>query len=181
MTTTAGSLVEPGTWPIDAVHSVIGFTIRHAGVNVFRGEFKDVTGSLEAAEDATLTITGSAPVSAIAVNSDELKAHLLSADFFGADEHPNITFASESISTDGDEIVVAGVLTIKGHSQPVEARGQLAAGAIDLYGNPRVGLAVEAVIDRRDFGIDWNAELPKGGLALSNDVALNISLAFVKS
>jgi polyisoprenoid-binding protein YceI len=181
MSTSADTIVEPGTWQIDAVHSVIGFTIRHAGVNVFRGEFKDVTGSLEAAGDGTLALAGSAPVSSIAVNSEELKAHLLSDDFFGADTHPNITFASESISTDGDDVVVGGVLTIKGRSLPVEARGQLAAGAVDLYGNARVGVAVETVIDRRDFGIDWNAELPKGGVALSNDVALNISLALVKA
>src|SRR4051812_25278539 len=118
MSTPPHPILEPGPWQNDAGHSGIRFPIPHAGLNLFRGEFKDVTGSLEAAEDGSLTLTGSAPVSAIAVNSDELKAHLLSDDFFGAEGHPAITFASESIAADGDDVVVVGVLTIKGRSRP---------------------------------------------------------------
>jgi polyisoprenoid-binding protein YceI len=171
----------PAVWTLDPVHSRIGFTIRHAGVNLFRSEFKHPSGTLDAAPDGTFTLRGSAAISGLDVNSEELKAHLLSPDFFDAAAHPEITFASEPFAATADgHLDLSGTLTIRGISRAVPAHGTLAVGAVDLYGNPRVGVALETTIDRRDFGIVWSADLPSGQPALADEVALDVNLAFVQ-
>jgi polyisoprenoid-binding protein YceI len=173
--------VQTGSWPIDPIHSTIGFTIRHAGVNVFRGECANPRGTLDVAEDGTATLEGAAAVADLQVNSDELKAHLLSAEFFDAAAHPEITFASDPFEPSADgALSVTGTLTIHGASKTVEALGTITTGAIDLYGNARVGVTLETTIDRRDFGITWNADLPSGQPALADEVAITVNLAFAR-
>jgi polyisoprenoid-binding protein YceI len=179
--TSLTSPTQSGHWRLDAIHSTIGFAIRHAGVNVFRGEFKDPHGGLDVVADGTATLTGSAAVAGVAVNDDDLKAHLLSADFFDAEAYPDITFASDPfpIADDGP-LSVTGTLTIRGTSQPVTATGTITTGAIDLYGNARVGVSLETTVNRNDFGISWNADLPSGQPALAPDVAVVVDLAFAR-
>jgi polyisoprenoid-binding protein YceI len=180
--TTNTTPIRTGSWPLDAIHSAIGFTIKHAGVNVFRGGFKNPHGALHVADDGVLALTGSAGVADLEVNSDELKAHLLSPDFFDAGAHPEITFASDPFPApeDGD-LRVTGTLTIHGTSRAVEATGTITTGAIDLYGNSRIGVTLETTIDRRDFGITWNADLPSGQPALADEVAIVVNLAFARA
>lgn len=173
--------IRPGTWSLDAVHSTIGFTIRHAGVNVFRGELKNPRGALEVADAGNVVLTGAAAVADLDVNSDDLKDHLLSADFFDAAVHPEIAFVSDPFPTVGDgPIEVLGTLTIHGTAQRVEAHGTFSTGAVDLYGNQRVGATLETTIDRREFGIDWQADLPTGQPALANEVTIAVNLAFAR-
>lgn len=180
-TTAIDTEVPTGTWQLDATHSNAGFAIKHAVVNTFRSEFKDVAATLVADEDGTATLTGTVQVASIDLDDPNFKGHLMASDFFSADEFPTITFTSDSFAKSGSEIAIVGDLTIKGSTQRVEGRGEIADGVEDLYGNTRLGISVETKIDRTAFGLDWNAPLPKGGFALANEVKLTLDLAFVKA
>jgi len=167
-----------GTYTLDRVHSTAGFAVKHMVVATFRGRFEDV--------DATLRdgrLEGAVRVDSIQVKDENLAAHLQSPDFFDAARHPEIRFASEAIERtgEGDDVVVRGELTIKGHTHPVEARGTLVGPHEDIAGNVKLGLSLEAVLDRTDYGLSWNAPLPKGGFALADDVTLTVELELVRT
>jgi polyisoprenoid-binding protein YceI len=169
-----------GAWKLDPVHSHIGFAVEY-GVGTFRGSFAGVEAQLEVSDDGQVTLTGSAPVTGVRVQDENLAAHLQSPDFFDAERAPEITFSSTEIERSGDEITVAGELEIKGTTVPVKATGTVRDPAEDAHGSTRFGLTLETVIDRTKFGLDWNMELPNGQPALANDVTLNVDLYFVKA
>lgn len=173
MTTTAAAT----TWTADTVHSTAEFAVKHSGVATFRGSFKDVTGTLDLSGAPRLT--GEVDVPSIQVKDENLYAHLQSADFFDAENTPKVTFASTSVSRDGDDITVEGDLTIKGTTQRVTATGTWLEVEADMGGNPRIGVDITTTIDRTAFGLNWNAPLPKGGVAVENDVKLSVHLELV--
>lgn len=165
-----------GTWNLDPVHSTFGFAIRHNGISTFRGEFEQVEAKLE---DGVLS--GAAQVDSVKTPIPQLKEHLLSPDFFNAAEAPAITFRSSDIKLDdAGSVRVDGELAMRGVSRPVSATGTIGQ-AVGLSGSEVVGLDLETAIDRRDYGIDWQAELPSGGNVLSWDVKLQIHLELVKA
>jgi polyisoprenoid-binding protein YceI len=168
-------LVPTGIWTSDPVHSSIGFAVKHMGVTPFRGGFKTFDASL-----ADGKLVGSAPVETIQTDDENLTAHLLSPEFFDVERHPVLRFESTDIRRDGDDVVIDGLLTLRGESRPVELVGTITGPLSDPYGNERVGLELETTIDRTDFGIDWNAELPSGGQVLANDVKLTAQLELVQ-
>jgi polyisoprenoid-binding protein YceI len=169
-----------GTWTVDPVHSTATFAVKHMVVATFRGSFAEVDGSLDTSGE-TPVLTGRVPVASIEVKDENLKGHLLSGDFFAADEHPDITFTSTSFERDGDTVNVEGDLTIKGISQRVRGTGELAGPATDIAGAEKIGIDIETVVDRTKFGLNWNAELPKGGFALADDVKISVHLELVQA
>jgi polyisoprenoid-binding protein YceI len=169
--TEAPVVVPAGTWNADPVHSSIGFAVRHMGVTPFRGSFGEFAATLV---DGRLS--GTARVESISTEDETLTGHLLSPDFFDAARHPELRFQSTEIRREGDDLIVAGELTLKGTTQPVELRGTIAGPIEDPYGGSRIGLTLRATIDRTTFGIDWNADLPSGGRMLSDDVDLTAEL-----
>lgn len=172
--------IPTGTWNLDPVHSSIGFAVRHLAVGTFRGQFDDFDASL-AVVDGTTTLSGTVRVSSVRVQDENLSAHLLAPDFFNAERHPELRFSSSDVRREGDELVADGELTIKGVARPVELRGTISGPATDPYGNDRVGLELETEVDRRLFGLEWNSELPGGGLAVSNEATLSGQLSLVKA
>ena len=118
-------------------------------------------------------------VDSIVVKDENLAAHLKSPEFFDTERHPELSFRSTDVRRDGDEVVVHGGFTIKGTTRAIEARGTFTDPHEDPYGGTRVGIELEAIVDRTEFGLDWNMPLPKGGFALANDVKLIVSLEFV--
>jgi len=163
---------------LDHVHSSASFAVKHMVVSTFRGRFEKF--------DATLTdgmLVGTVDVGSIVVKDENLAAHLQSPEFFDAERHPELRFESTEIrrTGEGDEVVVDGELTIKGITKPVEARGTLEGPAVTFGDVNKVGLTLEAIIDRTEFGLNWNAPLPKGGFALANDVKLVVSLELLKA
>jgi polyisoprenoid-binding protein YceI len=153
------------------VHSTFGFRLRHNGVSTFRGEFERVDATLQ---DGLLE--GTAQVESVKTALPQLKEHLLGPDFFNAAETPSITFRSTDIRLSDDGTVeIDGDLTLRGVTKPVTAKGTFAAG-IGLRGTEVVGLDLEATIDRRDYGLNWQAPLPRGGDALAWDVTLQVQL-----
>ena len=167
-----------GTYTVDPIHSSFGFAVKYQGVSVFRGTLDEV--------DATLAggrLDGTAKVEAISIRTPEqFRAHVLSPEFFDAANHPEVRFVSDELDLREDgTATVAGELTIKGITRPVTLQAAVTGPVTDPYGNERYGLALEAVIDRTAFGLDWNAPLPGGGFALANDVTLKAELSLVKA
>ena len=174
MTTATDQL--QGTYVLDPIHSSASFAVKHMIVSTFRGRFEDYDATLVAGEDGTLRLTGRVAADSIVVKDPNLGAHLQSPEFFDAERHPELRFESSEIRPDGDEVVVDGELTIKGITKAVEARGTIEGPAVTFGDVNKIGLSLEAIIDRTEFGLNWNAPLPKGGFALANDVKLIVEL-----
>ena len=181
MSATATTTSLPtGTYTADPIHSTFGFQVRHQGIQLFRGSFDDV--AVTASSDGeTLSIEGTAKVESIVVRLADLKGHLLSDDFFAADKHPEIAFRSIAVRQNGEDLEVEGELTIKGVTNHVVAKGTLTGPITGLAGKPVVGLALETVVDRTQYGLTWNADLPGGGVALANDVKIVVEAELVKT
>jgi polyisoprenoid-binding protein YceI len=165
-----------GTWRLDPTHSTAGFAVKHMGVSTFRGRFEHLDASLTVSDDGAAELAGSVRADAIVVKDENLQAHLGSPDFFDTERYPEIRFVSNSLRRDGEELIVDGELTIKDQTHPVEARGTITEPTETLGGVVKLGVTLEAIIDRTRFGLNWNAPLPKGGFALANDVKLTIEL-----
>jgi polyisoprenoid-binding protein YceI len=166
-----------GTWSIDPVHSHVGFSVKHMVVSNFRGRFEDYDGALTVGEDGTPTLEGSVRVDSIVVKDENLAAHLKSPDFFDSERYPQIDFRSTAVRLEeGGELEVQGDLTIKDRTHPVTVQGRLTGPHTIAEGIEALGVELETVIDRREYGLEWNAPLPKGGFALENDVKLQVTL-----
>lgn len=167
-----------GTWQLDKVHSSIAFQVPYLA-GAFNGSFREFDGKLDLSEDGA-SLTGTAQVASVDVKDDNLSAHLQSPDFFDAESHPELSFASDRIALDGESVAVSGEITIKGVTRPLAATGAAHGPVANLQGNDSLRLQLTTTIDRTEFGVSWNAELPTGGQALSNDVTILAELYFVK-
>lgn len=177
-TETVNRQIQSGTWTVDPVHSSINFAITHSGVATYRSGFTSYEATLQGGENAKLE--GSVDVASIDVAEDMLKGHLLGPDFFDAEKHPQLKFTSTALDVaDDGSIRLSGDLEIQGQTRAVQAVGRYGGVRAYLDGAERLGLSLEAAVDRRDFGIDWNADLPSGGQALEYEVAINVELEFV--
>ncbi|HEV7584355.1 MAG TPA: YceI family protein [Solirubrobacteraceae bacterium] len=173
--------ITTGTWAIDKVHSHVGFAVKHMVVATFRGRFEDYDGKLTVGENGEPRLEGSVDVDSIVVKDENLAGHLKTPDFFDTAEYPQIRFRSTAVRVgEGGELEVDGELTIKDRTHNVTARGTVSGPHEDIAGNEKIGIELETVVDRREFGLEWNAPLPKGGFALENDVKLEVGLELVK-
>jgi polyisoprenoid-binding protein YceI len=163
-----------GTWNFSAVHSSAEFSVKYL-VASFRGRFDDFDAKLEDGK-----LSGSVKAESVSVKDQALIGHLLSPDFFDAENYPALTFESDSLEIDGDKAVIDGSLTIKDKTNPIHVVGDVAGPTVGAHGETRVGFSFETTIDRSAYGIEWNAELPAGGKALSNDVKLTVELEFIQ-
>ncbi|MEZ5098250.1 MAG: YceI family protein [Thermoleophilia bacterium] len=180
MSTTGILTAAPaGTWQLDAVHSTVGFEVGYLA-GTFRGQFRDVAAQLQVTDGAA-TLAGAAQVASVDVKDANLAAHLQSPDFFDAERHPELRFTAEDVSVDGEVARIGGELTIKGVTRPIELTGAASGPLTDAFGNERLGLAIQATVDRTEFGVSWNVPLPTGKQALSNDVTIVGDLYFVKA
>jgi len=162
-----------GSWKADTVHSSVAFEVPYA-VATFNGEVPEFEASLV---DGTLT--GVAQIASIAVKDENLQAHLLSPEFFDAEQYPEVRFEGSKFTRDGDKVTVEGEVTIKGITKPATLSGTITGPSIDHFGANRVGLALETTIDRTQHDIKWNMPLPNGEPALSNQVTLKADLSLV--
>ena len=165
-----------GTWIADPVHSTASFAIKHMIVSTFRASFGEVDGRLEVDGD-DIRLTGRVGVSSIDVEQADFRAHLLSPEFFDVEKTPDITFVSTSVRRgEGDAIEVDGDLTVKGVTRPVTATGILIGPAISFGDAEVVGVELQTTVNKNDFDLKWNAPLPRGGFAVSDEVTLNVHL-----
>jgi polyisoprenoid-binding protein YceI len=172
--------IPAGTYTTDGVHSSAGFAVKHM-LSTFRGSFGTVNAQVTVAEDGSARLEGSVPVSSVIVKDENLQAHLQSPEFFDAEQYPEIRFESVELTVDGPIATLTGDLTIKGHTERVTAEGSVVGPIEDPFGNTKLGLQFETVVDRTKFGLNWNAPLPKGGYMLANDVTLSVDLELLKA
>lgn len=175
MSTTTTPLT--GSFTADPVHSSFGFAVTYQGVSLFRGTLEEVEATL-----ADGRLAGTAKVESISIRTPEqFRAHVLSAEFFDVENHPEVTFVSSQLEiADDGSAIAAGDLTIKGITKPVQATGTWTAPTPDAFGNTRAHLRLEAVVDRTDYEMHWNVALPSGGQALGNDVTVSVELSLVE-
>ena len=173
------TVVPTGTWGLDPIHSTVGFAVTYSGSGTFRGSFKEFDAKLVDSE-----LEGVAKVASVDIDEPMLAGHLQTPDFFDAERHPELRFASKRIERNGDELTIDGELTLRGVTKPVTITGTVVGPTTDIGANgeiERIAFDLETKVDRREFGIDWNRELPTGGLALGNDVKITANLALVQA
>jgi polyisoprenoid-binding protein YceI len=163
-----------GSWSADKVHSTVGFAVPYLA-GTFQGTFSDFDARL-----ADGTLSGTAEVASVQVKDPNLEGHLQSPEFFDAERFPRLSFEARDVSRSGDELTIAGELTLKGHTEAVEIKGHVNDPAADPYGGERFGLQLEATVDRTKFGLNWNNPLPSGDPALANDVTIIVELQLAK-
>jgi len=169
-----------GTWTIDPVHSEVGFSVRHMMVSKVRGKFTSFSGTLTTAEDPTQSsVTATIDLASINTGNEDRDNHIRSADFFGVDEHKTMTFRSTGIRTDGDDFILDGELTLHGVTKAVSLKLELGGFGPDPYGGTRAGFTATGEINRKDFGIDFNAALETGGLVVADKVTVQLEIEAV--
>lgn len=185
MATTTPSPASVTTWKIDPAHSAAEFKVRHMMISNVKGTIKGLSGTLtEHATDSTLSsIEASVDISTINTGEEQRDGHLKSADFFEAEKYPTMTFKSAKVEQKGDgEYAVTGDLTIHGVTKSVTfaVEGPSAPGK-DPWGNTRIGLTATTKINRKDFGLNWNAALETGGILVGEDVHITLDVQFIKA
>jgi polyisoprenoid-binding protein YceI len=163
-----------GTWEIDPIHSTVGFAAKHAMVATTRGHFDSFTGgaTIDAAHPESSTAWVDIEAASLTTKTAQRDDHLRSADFFDVENYPTITFRSTSARVDGDNLVLAGDLTIRGVSKPVEVVWEFGGVAKDPFGNVKAGFDGTATVNRKDWGLTWNAALETGGFLVGDKVKL---------
>jgi len=168
-----------GTFTIDPSHSRVGFSVRHAMVAKVRGSFNEYTGT-GTVNNGVASLNIEINVASIDTRSADRDAHLQSPDFFDAATFPKITFASTSIKDAGSEkVVVEGNLTIRDVTKAIAIEFEYSGTATDPYGNARFGFEGAAEINRKDFGLTWNAALETGGVVVSENVKLEFEISAI--
>jgi polyisoprenoid-binding protein YceI len=178
-TQTVTQQVPAGIHRVDPVHSSINFAVVHNGVSTFRSGFRAYEAKLTGGEEPQLE--GTVEVDSVDVDEEMLKGHLLSPEFFDAERYPRLKFRSTALEVaEGGSLMLRGELEIHGRTHEVEASGRFAQLGTDLGGSARIGLALATRVDRRSFGLEWQAELPSGGEVLDYEVDVAVDLELVK-
>ena len=172
-----------GTYAIDPAHTQIGFVARHAMVTKVRGAFNDFAGTavFDAADPAATAVTVTIKAASIDTRNAQRDEHLRSNDFLAMETYPEITFVSTGVRQTGEaELELTGDLTIKGITRPVTIPFTFEGAATDPFGNPRVGFEGSVAINRKDWGVTWNAALETGGVLVSDRIVLEFEVSLVK-
>jgi polyisoprenoid-binding protein YceI len=173
-----------GTWAIDAAHTRIGFVARHAMVTKVRGAFNEFEGTavVDAADFTKSNATVTIQAASIDTRNEQRDGHLRSNDFLGMEEYPEITFVSTGvIETGATSLELTGDLTIKGVTNAVTVPFEFEGLATDPFGNLRAGFEGAVTINRKDYGITWNAALETGGVLVSDKIVLEFEVSAIKN
>jgi len=169
-----------GTWVIDPTHSEVGFSVRHLAISKVKGKFERFSGTITTAENPLeSTVEATVEVASINTNQADRDGHLRTGDFFAAEEHPEFTFTSTGARAEGGDYKVDGELTLRGVTKQVSFDIDFGGFGTDPYGNYKVGFTATTVVNREDYGIQWNAPLETGGLLLGSDVTIILDVQAV--
>jgi polyisoprenoid-binding protein YceI len=170
-----------GEYALDPTHTRLGFSTRHAMVTTVRGAFKEFSG--EAVVDTESPAASKVIVTIQAASIDtgvaDRDAHLRSPDFFDVETYPEITFSSTDVTRDGDDWTVTGDLTIKDVTKPISIEFESTGSAKDPFGNTRIGFEGKAVLNRKEWGLTWNAALETGGFLVSDKIKLEFDISAI--
>lgn len=183
VTTTETTTILTGAYAIDPTHSRIGFVARHAMVTKVRGSFNQFEGEgyFDADDPANSRLQLTIDAASIDTRNADRDGHLRGNDFFDMEQYPTITFVSTSVEAVGDSTYrVSGDLTLKGVSKPISIDFEFAGAAVDPFGNQRIGLEGAVTVNRKDWGLTWNAPLAAGGVLVSEKVTLEFEVSAIK-
>ena len=172
-----------GNYQVDASHTRLGFSARHAMVTKVRGQFDDfeAVAHVDAEQPEKSTVEVTINPSSISTGSADRDNHLRSGDFLDVETYPTWSFRSTDVSRDGDEWTVTGDLTIKDVTKPVTIEFEETGTAVDPFGNTRVGFEGDLTVNRKDWGLTWNAALETGGVLVSEKVKLEFDISAIKA
>jgi len=166
------------TFQIDKTHSEAAFQVRHL-ISKVRGRFTDFDGAIvfDEAEPQRSTVTFTIQAGSIDTGVTDRDAHLRSTDFFAVEQYPAITFRSTAIAPKGnDEFEVTGDLTMRGITRQVAIPVSYLGAAVDPWGNQKIAFEGEVTLNRKDYGLTWNAALETGGFLVGDDVKVSLSV-----
>ncbi|HMU26469.1 MAG TPA: YceI family protein [Solirubrobacterales bacterium] len=181
-TTEQAVRIETGTYAVDPVHTQVGFEVKHLGISTFRGSFGGFEGNITVGDEGIVAIEGSIDVSTVAVPEEQLIGHLLSPDFFDAENHPKGTFVSTGVNqVDGETYEVTGNLTLRGVTNPVTLTVEVEGAGIGMDGSSVLSLKANGEVNRNDYGISWGAALDNGAAVVAEKVRLVLTVEAVKA
>lgn len=171
-------------WVLDPTHSEVNFKVKHLVISTVSGHFRSFDGTVESTDDSdfgSAKVAFSIDAASIDTNQEQRDDHLRSADFFDVENFPSISFVSNSIKSVGDdEFVIEGDLTVKDVTKKVELNAEHGGNVTDAYGNYKAGFEVTGKINRKDFGLVWNAVTEAGSVVVGDRINLQASLQFIK-
>lgn len=182
---TSAATPQTAAWNLDPAHSVAEFKVRHMMISNVKGQFTGVSGTLtyDPANPAASSVEATIDANSIKTGEEQRDTHLKSADFFDAAKYPTLSFKSTSVKRTGDDAAeVTGDLTIHGVTRSVtfKVEGPTPPGK-DPWGNTRIGVSAVTKINRKDFGLTWNAALETGGILVGEEITINLDVQFVKA
>ena len=169
------------TWKIDVAHSEVGFKIKHLMISNVRGYFNNFDGEINLPNEdfTTAEVSFTGQVDSVSTNNDMRDGHLKSAEFFDVEKFPTINFKSKNITKkEGSEYMVTGDLTMHGVTKEISLPTTVNGTTKDLYGNTVMSFEIFGSVSRKDFDLNWNSPLETGGVALSDEVKLEINAEF---
>ena len=173
-----------GSYTIDPSHSRMGFVARHAMVTRVRGSFNDFEGSgyLDLEDPSNITMELTIEALSIDTRNEDRDGHLRSNDFLDMENYPQIKFVSTDVTSPEDGVYrVTGDLTIKDVTKPISIDFEFTGAAVDPYGNQRIGFEGSTTINRKDWGVNWNAALEAGGVLVSEKVWLEFEISAIQT
>lgn len=168
-------------WAIDPTHSEITFKVKHLMISNVKGEFRTFQAHIDGEDFTNSTISANIDTNSISTNNNDRDTHLKSPDFFEVEKYPEITFVSTSFKkVDENEYELAGNLTMKGITKEIKLNTEFGGFMKDPYGNEKAGFSINGKLNRKDFGLNWNAALETGGVMVGNEIKVNAEVQFVK-
>jgi polyisoprenoid-binding protein YceI len=178
----SATIAPAGTWKVDPAHSRFGFAVKHMGVATVRGHFEEVDGTLVIGDDPSAAkITGSAKTASVQTGVGQRDDHLRSADFFDAENHPELTFESTRIEAIDDETYkIVGDLTIHGETREIELEAEVGGVEVGMNDEDRVGIEATGTLSRSDFNMKFNAALGSGNAVVADKVKLVLDISAIR-
>lgn len=180
MTAAVATDLTAGTWAIDPVHSSVSFVVRHLVVSKVRGAFRDFSGAIVVAEDGTPSVSAEIAIDSVDTGNEQRDAHLKAPDFFDAAQFPTATFVSTGVRTDGDAYVLDGDFTLKGVTLPIELALEFNGVNPGMGHGEVAGFEATVVLNRKDFGIAFDAPLETGGAVVGDKVTITLEIEALK-
>jgi polyisoprenoid-binding protein YceI len=181
--TTATTLfpgLTAGTWAIDPVHSSIGFTVRHLLVSKVRGEFTDFEGEVTVDESGAVSVEARIQAASVTTKNKQRDEHLRATDFFDASAYPTATFSSTGVREEDGDLYLDGTFTLRGVSKPVSLKVEFNGVNPGMGAGEVAGFEASTVINRKDFGVAFDAKTEAGGAVVSDKVALHLEIELLK-
>jgi polyisoprenoid-binding protein YceI len=182
-TTNETAILAPQTWQLDPAHTLVEFSVKHLMITTVKGRFRDVAGSVTIDESNPSASAADITIDVGSIDTAEARrdAHLRSADFFDAENHPKLRFVATRVEGDiASDFTLVGDLTIRGKTREITLRAKNGGRATDPWGNEKVAFSATGKLNRQDYGLKWNAVLETGGVTVGNEVKIHIEAQLVR-